>query len=107
MNCQCFRMLWPTLPNGPDSGSMNATRTVWPASGPAPALVGAALAGAAAGLAAGAGLAGACWAQAEPARAKAAARVTCLIAELMELLLVGRNAPSVKVLCSAAVRDCP
>src|SRR3954469_8587187 len=47
-NCQLLSWFWPTLANGPDSGSMNAVRIV----SPLPA------AGAAAALAGAAGLAG-------------------------------------------------
>src|SRR3954464_11565038 len=78
--CQLLSWFWPTLAKGPDSGSMNAIRIV----SPLPA------AGAAAALAGAAGLAGVACANARPApgRARTAATVTCLKANIRRLLSV-------------------
>src|SRR4051812_36387467 len=75
--CQLLSWFWPTLAKGPDRGSMNAMRTV----SPLPAAAGAAVALAAAGLA------GVACANARPApvRARIAATVTCLKANMIDV----------------------
>src|SRR4051812_5514381 len=79
-NCQLLSWFWPTLANGPDSGSMKAMRTVSPFC-----------------------------ANAAPAVTNRAAAATIFIEYFIGCLLCGwqRQRAAYKYLCSAAVRDCP